>query len=85
MNKQLTWHEEVGEDDERIWEAPSIYHNEGDHFMFRIAETAAGFVETSDFELRLQAPRTWETLQSAKDTLLGEHLAMITAERASVF
>lgn len=85
---ELIWHEEQDDDDLIEWSAKSIYHDDGEAFMFRIKEQPIGsgpcvtYHETSDAELMLQAPRTWESLQVAKDTLQAEHLAMITAERA---
>ncbi|MGL4234482.1 hypothetical protein [Tabrizicola sp.] len=84
----LIWYEELDDDELTEWSAASIYHDDGSHFMFRIKEQAIGsgpcvtYHETSDAELMFQAPRTWESLQVAKDTLQAEHEAMITAERA---
>lgn len=84
----LIWREEQDDNDLTEWSAASIYHDEGDAFMFRIKEKLIGngpnvtYHEASDAELMLQEPRTWESLQVAKDALQAEHLAMIAAESA---
>ena len=84
----LIWRDAQDDDSLTEWSAASIYHDDGDAFMFRIKEQPLGagftvrYIETSDAELMLQAPRTWESLQVAKDTLQAEHEAMIVAERA---
>ena len=91
----LIWRDEQDDNDLTEWSAASIYHDYGDAFMFRIKEQPIGtgftvrYIETSDAELMLQAPRTWESLQAAKDALQAakdalqaDHLAMIAGESA---
>lgn len=86
---ELEWIEEQDNDDLTEWSAASIYHDDGFPFMFRIKEQPIGsgpcvtYHETSDAELMSEAPRTWESLQVAKETLQAEHIAMIAAEKLS--
>lgn len=85
----LIWREEVDDNDLTEWSAASIYHDDGAGFMFRIKEKPIGsgpcvtYHETSDAELMLEAPRAWDSLKLAKETLQSEHLAMIAAEKTA--
>lgn len=78
MSNKLTWHEEFGEGDERIFEAQSIFHDDGDHFLFRIrAEQDGTYTEQSDAELISGQPRSWATLDDAKTAIQIDHEKMI--------
>ena len=82
MSKKLKWHEEIGENDERVLEASSIYlaDVESSPLQFRITETADGFIESSDGELYIHAPRRWASLEEAKAAMQADHEKMIAAE-----
>lgn len=85
----LNWNVEQDDDDLTTWSAPSIYHTDGDRFMFRIAEKYVDgtlcqlvtYHEASDAELMINSPRTWEALDKAKADISADHAAMIEAEK----
>ena len=85
----LNWDFEQDDDDLTTWSAPSIYHTDGDRFMFRITEKYVDgtlcqlvtYHEASDAELMINAPRVWDSLEEAKGDIFSDHLAMIQAEK----
>lgn len=75
----LRWYE--AEADKRgrdVFEAASIYHADGDHFMFRVrVEKNGSCTELSDVELLTGKIRSWPDLDAAKAALLADHISMI--------
>jgi len=77
MIPKLKWYKDFDENGASVYEASSIYHDDGCPFLFRIrAEDDGTFTEQSDAEIIAGQPRSWPTLESAKEAIQSDHERM---------